>query len=57
MLAKRHQVAQPRLDIAEAGTVAVEALKRMMALGMNALQGVAHCVVQPLRRIAADNRD
>ena len=57
MLAKRHQVAQPRLDVAEAGAVAVEALERMMALGMNARQGVAHRVVQPLRRIAADHRD
>jgi hypothetical protein len=57
MLAKRHQFAQPRLDIAEASAVAVEAFERMVPLGVNARQGVAHRIVQPLRRIAADNRD
>ena len=57
MRAKRHQFAQACLDVAETGAVAVEAFERMMSLGVNPRQGVAHRIVQPLRRIAADNRD
>ncbi len=57
MRAKRDQFAQTRLDVAEARAVAVEVFERMMSLGVNARQGVAHCVVQPLWWVAADNRD